>query len=140
MAGYNSTPKKSVAKEPEVKVEQPVPVAATSKDNVMTEASVKLVSAQRRRKELYKEYRKQETVSMEVSPMYRPYFGNVMTVTINGISIYFKVDGKSQKIPQVFADEILRRRRAIDAHLIRQKKMSDVKTNSEASPGELRLF
>jgi hypothetical protein len=63
-----------------------------------------------------------------------------MTVSINGISIFFKVDGSTQKVPKTFADEIASRRLAVDAILNKQHRMADIPNNNEKSPGELALF
>ena len=96
--------------------------------------------AEARKKRLLQHYRNEEKVPMYLSPMYRPYFGNVMQVSLNGISIFFKVDGSVQKIPKDFADEITARRMAIDAILTKQSKMADISKNYESSPGELDLI
>ena len=63
-----------------------------------------------------------------------------MDVNINGIHIIFPVDGSTQTIPQTFADEIARRRMAIDNMLTKQNRMSDVASNVESAPGELSVF
>ena len=108
--------------------------------NVAQDAAQKLVKAENHRKTLLKAYQGEEKVPMYLSPMYKAYFGNVMQVMINGISIFFKVDGTTQMVPKSFADEITARRMAIDAILTKQSRMSDISSNSEASPGELALF
>lgn len=108
--------------------------------NVNLNASIALQKAEARRRTLLKTYKEEDLVPMYLSPMYRPYVGNVMRVMINGISIYFKVDGSTQMIPKTFADEITARRMAIDDILTKQNRMSEVSSNAEASPGELELF
>jgi hypothetical protein len=50
------------------------------------------------------------------------------------------VDGSTQTIPKTFADEITRRRMAIDAIINKQKRLADIPANNESSPGELNLF
>lgn len=104
------------------------------------QANQELLNAEARKKQLLQHYRNQEKVPMYLSPMYRPYFGNVMRVSLNGISIFFKVDGSVQKVPKDFADEITARRIAIDAILTKQSKMADITKNYESSPGELDLI
>lgn len=100
-----------------------------------------IAKASLRRKELIKLYKGEKKVTTYLSPMYRPYFGNVMTVTINGISIRFPVDGSKQEIPATFADEIERRRRNIDNIEKKQKRMAAVKENEDkGSIGSLSLF
>lgn len=108
--------------------------------NVNLNASIALQKAEARRRTLLKTYKEEDLVPMYLSPMYRPYVGNVMRVMINGISIYFKVDGSTQMIPKTFADEITARRMAIDDILTKQNRMSEVSSNAEGSPGELELF
>ena len=100
-----------------------------------------IAKASQRRKELIKYYKGEKKVTTYLSPMYRPYFGNVMTVTINGVSIRFPVDGSKQEIPATFADEIERRRRNIDNIEKKQKRMAAIKENEDkGSIGALPLF
>ena len=100
-----------------------------------------IAKASQRRKELIKYYKGEKKVTTYLSPMYRPYFGNVMTVTINGVSIRFPVDGSKQEIPATFADEIERRRRNIDNIEKKQKRMASIKENEDkGSIGALPLF
>lgn len=100
-----------------------------------------IAKASQRRKELIKYYKGEKKVTTYLSPMYRPYFGNVMTVTINGVSIRFPVDGSKQEIPVTFADEIERRRRNIDNIEKKQKRMAAIKENEDkGSIGALPLF
>ena len=113
---------------------------ARAKNSVVENASKALREAQDYKKVLRDTYKEETKVPMYLSPMYRAYFGNVMRVMINGISIYFKVDGSTQVIPQTFADEITRRRMAVDNMLAKQNRMADVTKNYEGAPGELKLF
>lgn len=100
-----------------------------------------IAKASARRKELIKYYKGEKKVVTYLSPMYRPYFGNVMTVTINGVSVRFPVDGSKQEIPATFADEIERRRRNIDNIEKKQKRMAAVRENEDkGSIGSLSLF
>jgi hypothetical protein len=117
-----------------------LPKAQESDNLAVQKANTELLNAESRRKRLLSTYREEDKVPMYLSPMYKPYFGNVMTVSINGISIFFKVDGSIQQVPQTFADEIASRRLAIDAILNKQHRMADIANNSEKSPGELALF
>ena len=124
--------KKAVTARSDIKIEQ------TAVKEM--QASKQVLHAEQRKKQLHKEYKEEKKVDMYLSPMYKPYFGNVMRVMINGISIFFKVDGSTQKVPETFAAEIVARRRAIDTMLTRQDKMANIKNNYERSPGELSLF
>jgi len=113
---------------------------AKSKAKTTQNEQAALMTAEDKRKQLIKQYRNEKLVPMYLSPMYRPHFGNVMRVMINGISIFFKVDGSTQQVPQTFADEIARRRMAVDNLLSKQNKMADVSYNVEMTPGGLQLF
>jgi hypothetical protein len=118
-------------------------MAATRADinaAVIQRANEEVTNAELRRKQLIKDYKDEDLVDIYLSPMYKPYFGNVMRVMINGISIYFKVDGSTQKVPKSFADEITQRRLAVDSILNKQHKMADIPNNVETSPGEINLF
>ena len=85
-------------------------------------------------------YAAEDKVPMYLSPMYRPHLGNNMRVSLNGISIFFPVDGSTHLIPTSFADEIVRRRMAVDNIIAKQGRMSDIASNMENAPGELTVF
>lgn len=116
-------------------------VVYVTADQKMVQDNREIAKAAARRKELIKYYKDEKKVITYISPMYRPHFGNVMTVTINGISIRFPVDGSKQEIPATFADEIERRRRRIDDMEKKQKRMASIKENEDkGSIGSLSLF
>jgi hypothetical protein len=107
---------------------------------VMKESNDQLMVAETRRKALVDAYTKEERVPIYLAPMYAPYFGNVMTVAINGVHIRVAVNGQTQKVPKSFADEITSRRMKVDEMLRKMKRMSNITANKESSPGELKLF
>ena len=113
---------------------------ANKKDDVMETARQDLFRSQNAKKDLRDAYAAEKQISTYLSPMYRPYFGNVMRVMINGISIYFPVDGSTHPVPESFACKIARRRMCIDNMLAKQERMSSIKDNAENAPGELTLF
>ena len=96
--------------------------------------------AEMKRRSLVTQFREQEKVAVSISPLYKPYFGKVMTVTINGISCAVPVDGKTYKVPFSFAEEVEARKRKQDELLEKKKGMGNVQNNFETSPGELTLF
>lgn len=98
------------------------------------------MSAQARKKELLQAYKDEEKVSIHLSPMYRPYMGNVLTMSINGITIAVPVDGKSYTVPKTFAEHIDARRIKIDNILKKTDAMANIADNFESSPGDLELF
>ncbi len=113
--------------------ENETPIKAVTKSKTLSEA-------QTAKKKVYQQYRKEDKVSVYLSPTYKPYFGNVMPVSINGITIYFPVDGTSHEVPKTFADEITAKRVAIDAIINKTGKMADIASNVESTPGELELI
>ena len=98
------------------------------------------LKAQSRKKELLAIYRNEEKVAVHISPMYRPYFGNVLILTVNGITIGVPVDGAAYKIPKTFADHVLARIAKTDAIIKKTSAMADIGSNFESRPGEIELF
>lgn len=119
---------------------------AKKKEEVVTKAQVERESdkavrtAEQERKALARQFKEQELESVQISPLYRPYFGNVMTVTVNGTSVAVPCDGKTYKVPATFAEEIACRIYKQDELLQKKRRMSRVADNFESSPGELQLF
>lgn len=105
--------------------------AAIHKDNV---------AAQARKKEILKAYREEEKVTVHISPMYRPHFGNVMIMTLNGFSIGVPVDGTAHKVPKTFATHINARIAKVDDIIKKTDNMADITKNFEHNPGELEMF
>ena len=99
------------------------------------ELTTNLRSADLTRKSLVEEYKAEEQ-----SPLYQPYLGKVIQISINGITIAFPINGTSHKVPRSFADEIDSRVMAIDATINKAKKMADIPENHERYPGELQMF
>lgn len=104
------------------------------------ELTTNLRAADLTRKSLVEEYRSEEKVTRSVSPLYQPYLGKVIQISINGITIAFPINGTSHKVPRSFADEIDSRVMAIDATINKAKKMADIPENHERYPGELQMF
>ena len=98
------------------------------------------LKSQSRKKELLQIYRDEEKVPVHISPMYRPHFGNVLILTINGITIGVPVDGNAYKVPKTFAEHISARVAKIDAIIKKTNTMANIKDNFESSPGEIELF
>lgn len=111
-----------------------------STGNIEIEASQQMVKAESARRNLTQMYQNADKVPIKVSPMYAPYFGNVMRVELNGIAVYVPIDGSTHLVSAPFADEVESRIAMIDAIQRRQNKMADISHNAESSPGELRLF
>lgn len=85
-------------------------------------------------------YSKEPRVAVRVAPHYAKYFGRVMRVSINGISVAVKCDGNTVQLPESFAAEVLRRMSEMDKYDLRQENMANIQRNFETSPGQLNFF
>lgn len=112
-------------------------VSPTTIDNKIEAETRKLDIAQ---KNLVNIYKNEEKVPVRVAPAYAKYFGRVMRVAINGISIAVRCDGNTAMLPKSFAAEVLRRMNEMDKYELRLHKMSNVQRNVESSPGQLNFF
>ena len=91
-------------------------------------------------KNLVNVYKNEPKVPVRVAPAYAKYFGRVMRVSINGISVAVRCDGNTVQLPESFAAEVLRRMAEMDKYELRQSKMANVERNFESSPGQLNFF
>lgn len=91
-------------------------------------------------KNLINVYKKENKVSVRVAPAYAKYFGRVMRVSINGISVAVRCDGRDVLLPESFAAEVMRRMSEMDKYERRLNKMATVERNFETSPGQLNFF
>lgn len=91
-------------------------------------------------KNLVNVYKNEPKIPVRVAPSYAKYFGRVMRVAINGISVAVKCDGRTVELPESFAAEVLRRMSEMDRYELRSSKMADVQRNYESSPGQLNFF
>lgn len=93
-----------------------------------------------RRRELVHVYKSQDKVAVSVSPLYKPYFGSALTVSVNGIAIVIPCDGKTYMIPKTHAAEALGRIYKTDQIIEKKRRMKDVSSNFERNPGDLSFF
>lgn len=110
------------------------------KPAVETNAEKSLQQVELKRRSLLKVYKNEDTIPVAISPLYKPYFGASMTVSINGISIIIPCDGKAYHVPETHATEALGRIEKINLMLDRAKKLTNVSENSETTPGEIKFF
>ena len=126
----DSKPVKKLIKEQKVSVEDTSDAAINAKTLILD----------RRQKSLVQTYATEEKVPVRVAPSYARYFGRVMRVSINGISVAVRCDGQTVMLPKTYAAEVSRRMSEMDKHELRLKGMSNVTKNFEASPGQLNFF
>ena len=108
--------------------------------NVQHAGSTEVAKRDMLRKQLGAQYNAEPKVSVMIAPMYKAFFGNVMHVSINGISISVPCDGKPYPLPESYAAVVQERLRLENDRQAKQKRFSDVGRNSESSPGELTLY
>lgn len=96
--------------------------------------------AELRRRALLKVYKDEKKYPVNVSPLYKPYFGNAMTVSVNGITVVVPCDGKTYNLSETFANEVLERVAKVNAILEKANKLQNVGANFETTPGELEFF
>jgi hypothetical protein len=122
-----------VAAPPVTTAEAPVVKKAAS-----NRGDVQSVELQRRA--LLRHYKDEETIPVNISPMYAKYFGKVMTVSIQGITVAIPCDGKTRRYNKTHAIEALSRVRKIDASITRKERMKNIANNIESTPGELKFY
>lgn len=104
------------------------------------DATTNLHEAEMNKRRLVETYKSEPKVKTSISPLYQPYLGKNIQISINGITIAMPVDGSVHEVPESFADEIASRIMAVDASIRKATQMSKVQENSEQYPGELKMF
>lgn len=94
---------------------------------------------EKKQKETQSAYAKEKRVPISIPPMYAPYFGNNLRVSINCVSIVVPCNGKTVKVPVTFAREIKGRLAAKDKMLRMQRGLKDTTGIYERSPGDIPL-
>jgi hypothetical protein len=123
------------------KTQQPTidtPVIDASELNRTLDNKVKAL--EQKRKDVVALYKAEKKVAVQGSPMYRPYFGNTMSIVINGVAIYVPMDGQRYEIPETFAAVFLDRISRIDEQLNMRKRMAAISENVESYAGEKCLI
>ncbi len=122
------------------KLTQDIEQAKEKKGLTDVQVTQQFNNAEKARRDLARVYKSEDKVMMYLSPTYQAYLGRVLQVMVNGITIAFPVDGQAYEIPKTFAEEIVRRRLAIDAIITKTSGMANVSNNFEQTPGGLKLF
>lgn len=97
-------------------------------------------NAELRRRSLAQIYNSEEKVAVSIPPLYKPYFGESMSVSVNGFLVVIPCDGRPHEIPKTHADEALARIRKTDNILMKKDAMRDISSNFETSPGAIQFF
>ena len=103
-------------------------------------AEQQMLNLDKAQKNLVNVYKNEPSVAVRIAPSYAKYFGRVMRVSINGISIAIKCDGSTVNLPESFAAEVMRRMTEMDKYEMRQGRLADVRNNAEAAPGQIKFF
>ena len=115
---------------------------AKKETNASIEASAKRleVRADQVRRQIAKEFKEQELDTIMIPPLYKPYFGKVLPIMIQGVEVAIPVNGKAYKVPKVFASRARVLMHTQDELIEKAHRAADIKSNFEHSPGELTLF
>lgn len=107
----------------------------------MTADNNKSVNAlEKRRLGLVEEFKHEKKYKVKGAPAYQAYFGNVMSIVVNGVLIAVPLDGRSYEIPESFAQVFNTRIRQVDNMELQQAALADVTSNVEDTPGEKELI
>ncbi len=115
-------------------------MANTTKRNVTRESDASVQKTELRRRALVQTYKAEDKVNVTIAPMYKPYFGNAMTVAVNGISVVIPCDGKAYAVPKTHATEALARLYKVNEIVTKKDRMKDISRNLESTPGEINFF
>lgn len=115
-------------------------MASKKKPTEKVEAALEHVNERAAQKRMAAKYKQEKLVEVSISPMYAPEFSKNMPVVLNGVRVNVPVDGKNYKVPYSFALEIRNRIAAVDDKHKNLNRLSNVASNFERSPGELKLF
>lgn len=114
--------------------------ATKAKPKNVTQKQYDVADVDKKQKSLLQIYRGEKLVPVRIAPSYAKYFGSVMRVSINGIVISVKCDGRTVQVPETFATEIYRRMSNMDAYELKTSKMANVQQNLDVTPGSLNFF
>lgn len=105
--------------------------------SLTNQLSQQVSSAQTAKARMAIMYKEEEKVKVQISPFYRPYFGNNMPIILNGIAVYVPCDGRMYEIPKSFADIVGERIGRIDRLIAKQGVMGGIIEESYAGENEL---
>lgn len=117
-------------------VDKETPVAQANTNTTYNEAQA-MLELEKKQRSLLERYKAQPKVNVRVAPSYAKYFGKMMRVSINGISVTIPCNGQSVALPKTFATEVERRMAAMDKYENKQQRMANIQNNFESSPGQL---
>ena len=93
-----------------------------------------LIALEKKHRDNAEFYRTQNKATVTISPMYAPYFGKTMVVTVNLVTVVVPCNGDPTTIPVMHATEVHRRMKAIDDRIVREQNMRS-KSVEEQNPG-----
>lgn len=102
--------------------------------------STKVNTAEQTRRQLGKLYKDEKRVTVQGAPFYRPFFGNNMPISINGVLICVPLDGQAYDIPETFAALFQERIFKVNEQERVRKSLSNVRNNLESFAGEKDLI
>ena len=92
-----------------------------------------LRSADRKRQIVAQGYAKEKKVAVSIPAPYKPYFGSTAMISVNGVSVYIPVDGRSYYVNETHAAEIFETLQNINAGTEQRAALANVQQNKERS-------
>lgn len=126
----------AMPKKKQAAVSKETPIAQQAVSNVRDDARA-MSELDKKQRMLVQRYKAQDKISVRVAPSYARYFGKIMRVSINCISVAIPCDGRPIMLPKTFAEEVERRMAAVDRFENKQQRMANIQNNFESSPGQL---
>lgn len=103
--------------------------------NLNAQSNSELRVADNKIKSCYKRLLQEKKARISISPMYAPYVGDSLCVSINGYPVYIPVDGQAYEIPESYADIANEMIERIDDSIRAAKNMSNIPNNCEQFAG-----
>lgn len=123
-------------KKKQAAVDKETPIVQDTSKDTHNEAKA-MAELEKKQRDLLNIYKAEEKINVRVAPSYAKYFGRMMRVSINGISVTIPCNGQSVALPKTFATEVERRMAAMDKYENKQQRMANIQNNFESSPGQL---
>lgn len=112
-----------------------VPDVVTDTTSLNSNLNSEVQHLENKKRTLREQYLAQKKVVVQGSPMYAPYFGQNMPISLNGIAVYVPLNGQQYEIPESFAAIFQERISRIDEQIRIRKAMSEVQSNIEPYAG-----
>ncbi len=114
-------------------------MATKKQENLGRVAEMSIQAREKDRKGLIKRFQSERKIQVSVSPFYKPYFGSVAMISVQGISVHVPVNSKTYTVPQTFAEHLHEAIADVDKAVQRNERLSNVSGNFEKHVGALKF-